>query len=139
MMSCMMYKSDEEREYEALSNLKGIQVRWERAKKATTDVKYVEELIFRDFVNHIRSLDTMWNYRLSIVKEAVSEASKTKKKERKNVSIIETYIKEDFFKDHAENIKIDKIVHGGYEDYYFVIYFKIYGNVHAIQIPTDKL
>ena len=48
------------------------------------------------------------------------------------------HIKEDFFKDHAENIKIDKIVHGGYEDYYFVIYFKIYGNVHAIQIPNRQ-
>lgn len=130
------FMSDEERKCEALSNLEEIKDRWDCAKKASAEVKYVEELIFRDFVQHIKSLDTVWNYRLSIIKEAVSEADKTRKKERKNISIIETYIKEEFFKDYNEDIKISKIAYGGYEDYYFIIYFKIHGNVHAIQIPN---
>jgi hypothetical protein len=98
----------------------------------------MENLIYRDFITHIKNLETIWNYRLSIIEEAASEADKTKKKERKNISVIEAYLKEDFLKTYADNIKITKIVHGGYEDYYYMIYFNIYGRLHAINIPNRR-
>ena len=136
MMSYMICKSDEEREYEALSNLKEVKDRWDSAKKSAAEAKYIENLIHKDFISHIRNLETIWNYRLSIIKDAVAEADKTKKKERKNVSIIEAYLKEDFIEEYTGDVKITKIVNGGYEDYYYMIYFNIYGLTYAIQIPN---
>jgi hypothetical protein len=118
-------------------NIEKINARWAEAKKNLEDAQYLERLIFTDYVNSIRSFKTTWDYRITAIENARSEIGKTKKKERENLSYIEKSIKEDFFE--SENWiepKITEIISGGYESYYWLIYFKICDIEYGIQIPV---
>lgn len=110
--------------------------RWVKAKQDLEDAKYLEHLISMDFVRTIKSTLTAWDYRVPMIKLAQNETDKKKKKERENLSYIEHQIKEDFFKDEDRfNIKIHNIVSGGFEGYYWQLYFNVNKEEYVISIP----
>ena len=114
-----------------------IKTRWKQATEALKDAQYLEQLIYADYVRTIKSFKTIWDYRISSIEKAISEVGKTKKKERENLSFIETSIKEDFFNDIADiNIKINKIVTCDYAAYAYQLYFDVRGTEFSIQIPV---
>jgi len=110
--------------------------RWVKAKHDLEDAKYIEHLIHCDYVRTVRNAKTVWDYRIPMIKAARPEIGKTKKKERENLSYIENTVKECFFKDNDRiNIKIHDIISGGYEGYYYELFFKVNKEEYAVQIP----
>jgi hypothetical protein len=118
----------------AINNVKS---RWVKARSDLEDAKYLESLIFRDFVGTVKKAKTVWDYRIPMLKAAQSEIGKKTKKERENLSYIESQIKDTFFKDENRfKVKIHNIVSGGYEGYYWQVHFKINKDNFIIQIPN---
>lgn len=115
--------------------------RWVKAKNDLEDAKYLERLIFCDYVRTVRNAKTVWDYRIPMIKAARDEIGKTKKKERENLSYIEHEVKNAFFKDNDNiKIKIHNIITGGYEGYYYELFFKVNKEEYAVQIPhRDQL
>ena len=113
-----------------------VKARLSNARAAVEDAKYVEQLIFSDYIRTIKSHKTTWDYRVPTIKAAREEIGKTKKKERANLSYVESSIKEDFFKEFDFDIKIHEIMQGGYEGYYWNLTFNIKDAEYTIQIPS---
>lgn len=133
-----IYDSDCDKE-DLSSSIEPIKRRWLQAKASLEDAKYIEQLIFSDYIRTIRSFKTTWDYCIPMIELAVQEVDKKKKKERENISFIEHKIKETFFEDEKRfDIKINKIISGGYESYHWQMYFVINNIEYAIQIPSRE-
>lgn len=131
--------ADEEKAAEQIkvNSIEKINYRWAEAKKRLEDAQYIERLVFADYVSSIRSFKTTWDYRTTAIENARSEIGKTKKKERENLSYLEKSLKEDFFANEAwVEPKVTDILSGGFEGYYWLIYFKICDVEYGIQIPV---
>ena len=121
-------------------NIELIESRWNKAKQDLEEAKYLERLIFRDYVQTIKSYKTIWDYRIPMIRQAQTEIDKKKKKERENISYIEYEIKETFFKDKDYfSIKIHSIISGGVEGYYWSLCFNINEEEYIIQIPSREM
>lgn len=117
-----------------------IRDRWVKAKHDLEDAQYIEQLVFHDFVRSVCNSKTVWDYRIPMIKAARDEIGKNKKKERANISYIEGEIKESFFKDDDRiDIKIHKIIQGGYEGYHWNLYFNIGKEEYCIIIPNREM
>jgi hypothetical protein len=124
---------------ETALNIEKLKARWKQAKAAVEDAKYLEKLIFCDYVKTIRSFKSTWDYRIPMIKAAQSETDKKKKSERKNLSYIESAIKEAFFETEDRfEIKIHEIMSGGFEGYYWDLHFKVSTDEFIIQIPSRE-
>lgn len=137
-MKCYDTKKDPATEINKVAN------RLKQAKRDTEDAKYIETLIFCDYVKTIKSFKTVWDYRIPMIKAAQSEIGKTKKKERENLSYIENTVVEEFLREN-DKIKVCDIIQGGYEGYFWQIYFnfmdgkKVLDKEYMIQIPNRDL
>ena len=131
-----MFNEERRENLNKIDNINRTKERWRRAKKDLEDAKYIEELIFHDYVRAVRSFSTTWDYRIPMIKHAQEEIGKKKKKERENLSYIEHMIKDDFFKDQDCAITVTQIISGGYEGYYWDFHFSIFGVEHILQIPS---
>ena len=122
-------------------NIELTKSRWLKAKHDLDEAKYIEQLVFSDYVRTIRQNLTTWDYRIPMIKAAQSEFDKKKKKERTNLTYIENSIKEDFFSDFTDRdkaLKLTAILSGGYESYYWSLQFTLYGAEYYIQIPARE-
>ena len=112
---------------------------WLKAKKDKEYAEYISDLVFSDYVATVRSCITAWDYRTKIVEAAQGEIGKKRKKERENLTIVETWIKEDFINSaDGLDIKIKEIIRYGFEDYALGVRFDIYGKTYEIQIPSRQ-
>ena len=128
------FEGPNESEIQQVNAINQAKAFWIQAKCEKEYADRIEKLTYLDYVNTIRSLPSMWEYRNQHIKDAQSEVDKKKKKERQNISYIEYAVKKDFFGDE-ENIKIDKIIQSGLETYGWNLYFTLYGVRYYIQIP----
>lgn len=121
---------------EEISNIKS---RWNRAKQDVKDAQYIERLIALDYLKTIKSFKTIWDYRIASIEKACTEVNNKKKKERENISYVESSIKEDFFEGLPVDIKIHQIISCGYEAYARQLCFNIYDEEYILQIPNRSL
>lgn len=116
--------------------------RWNEAKRKTEDAKYIEDLIFRDYVEKLSGYMSKWDYLITSIHTAIDEIGKKKKNERKNLTFIEESIYEDFFKnDEGFRIKIVEITHYGLEDSGHTIEFYTYPDdniIYSLFIPNRR-
>lgn len=113
--------------------------RWNKAKKDLEDAKYIEGLIYNDYIRSIKSYKTAWEYRIPTIKSALDELLITdKKKKRPNLDSLNTWIKEDFFPEINVEIKVNKIISYGYESYSWQLNFEVNGETLAICIPHKE-
>jgi hypothetical protein len=70
-----------------------------------------------------------------VIKEAQGQIGKKKKKEREQLSVLEEFIRDDFFNNN-NSFKITKIMSGGYESYYWNVELEGYGQTVSVQIPN---
>lgn len=121
--------------------LQGIKKRWLKAKADKADAEYLEQLILNDYVSNVRGCMTGWQFVIPYITSAIQEIGKKKKKERENLTFVEYKVHRDFFKgDERFKIKIDNIITGGFEGYYYNLVFSIDGKAYEINIPNrDKL
>ena len=97
--------------------------------------EYIKNLLFSDYVKKVRGNRSRYDYIEGTFKKAVTQIDKKKKKEREELSIIEEFVRDDFF-DNNYNFKITNIVSGGYEAYYWNVIFDGYGQTVCISIPN---
>lgn len=113
---------------------------WALKENPLEDAKYLERLIFNDYVSTVRNTRTIWDLYVPTIKAAQNEIGKKKKKERENLSFIENQIKETFFKDEDRfDIKIHNIISGGYEGYYWQLHFNVNNEEYSIEIPHREM
>lgn len=114
--------------------------RWIKAKHDLEDAKYIENLIHTDFIRSIRSYQTIWDYRLSIIKAAVDELAITDgRKKKPSLNCLNSWIKEDFFAEIDVDIKVNQIIPYGYEGYHWQMNFEINGETYSISVPNKKM
>ena len=97
--------------------------------------EYMKDLLFADYVRKVRCHQSRYDYIENIFKEAQSQIGKKKKKEREQLSVLEDFIRDDFFNNN-KSFKITRIISGGYDSYYWGIELEGYGQTVEITIPN---
>ena len=114
--------------------------RWIKAKHDLEDAKYIENLIYTDFIRSIRSYKTIWDYRLPTIKAAVDELKITDgRKKKPSLNCLNSWIKEDFFAEVDVDIKVNQIISYGYEGYHWQMDFEINGETYSISVPNRNM
>lgn len=119
-----------------VANLELVRARWLKAQHNLEEAKYLEKLIFNDYVRTIKNTKTAWDYHIPIIRKARLEIGKKKKKEKENLLYIERELKNTFFEDFDEEIKISEIIGGGFDCYYWAFTFMLNGVEYTIQVPA---
>ena len=96
--------------------------------------EYIKNLLFADYVGKVKRHQSRYDFIENVIKEAQSQVGKKKKKEREQLSILENFIREDFF-NGDNSFKITNIISGGYESYYYSVELEGYGQTVIISIP----
>lgn len=118
---------------------------WEQAKEDLEKATYLEQVIFSDYVRAIKSSRTSWDNYSTYFKEAVAELKDLNIKEHSTLTFIEKDLKNIFFRNIERDyeqfeFKINNIISGGYESYYWDIYFNFCDEEFVLSIPSrDKL
>lgn len=102
----------------------------EIVKRAT----YVQNLIFQDYLRKIRSHKSRYDY-IGFIKDAQAQIGKKKKTERKDLAMLESFIREDFLSNCSE-FKITKIISYGFDNYGWGIELEGLGQTIEIRIPV---
>jgi hypothetical protein len=97
--------------------------------------EYMKDLLFADYVRKVRNHKSRYDYIENVFKEAQKQVDKKKKKEREQLSVLEKFIRDDFFNNNS-NFKIVNIMSGGYESYYWGVEIEGYGQSIEISIPN---
>lgn len=85
--------------------------------------EYVKDLMFADYVEKVKRNRSRYDMFFNLFVDAQSQTGKKKKSERKELAMLEGFLREDFFNDD-KRFKVDHLVRGGYEGYYWDVYFK---------------
>lgn len=113
--------------------------RYKQQKTVVRDAEYIEELLFIDYVNKCTKNKNRYDWLSECVKKAFDQQSKETKAEKESFYMIENMIREDFF-NGDKSAKIDRIVSGGYEGYYYSFEINYKKIVFVIAIPVlDKI
>ena len=96
--------------------------------------EYVKNLMFADYVQRIRNNRSRYDYIESVFKMAQDQIGKKKKKEREQLSTIESFVKKDFLS-NSNLFKLTGLISGGYEGYYWNVQFEGFGETFYISIP----
>ena len=96
--------------------------------------EYIKSLLFADYVGKVKRHQSRYDFIENVIKEAQSQVGKKKKKEREQLSVLEEFIKHDFF-NGDNSFKITNIISGGYESYYYSVELEGYGQTVIISIP----
>lgn len=99
--------------------------------------EYMRDLLFADYVRKVKCHKSRYDYIENVFKEAQGQIGKKKKKERKQLSVIEQFVRDDFFNNNT-NFKIVNIISGGYEGYYWNVEFEYCGHKICISIPNTN-
>lgn len=96
--------------------------------------EYIKNLLFADYVGKVKRHQSRYDFIENVIKEAQSQVGKKKKKEREQLSVLENFIRKDFF-NGDNSFKITHITSGGYESYYYSVELEGYGQTVIISIP----
>ena len=96
--------------------------------------EYIKNLLFADYVGKVKRHQSRYDFIENVIKEAQSQVGKKKKKEREQLSVLENFIREDFF-NGDNSFKITHITIGGYESYYYSVELEGYRQTVIISIP----
>ena len=97
--------------------------------------KYIENLLFADFVKKVKKNISRYDLMENIFKEAQKQVDKKKKKEREQLLALEEFMQHDFF-DSSSRFKITSIISGGFENYNWNVEFEGFGETICISIPN---
>lgn len=97
--------------------------------------EYIKNLLFADYVRKVRSHRSRYDLMKNIFTDARGQIDKKKKKEREQLSVLESFIREDFL-NGSKDFKLTNIMSGGYEGYYWSVEFEGYGQTFYISIPN---
>lgn len=130
-----MYDFYDYKKEDPIADIEYVRGMYESQVHKVNQEKYMRDLLFFDYVRKVRSHKSRYDYMENIFKEAQNQIGKKKKKEREQLSVLEEFIRDDFFNDD-KSFKITKIISGGYEHYYWHIEIEGYGHAVKVIIPN---
>lgn len=98
--------------------------------------EYIKNLLLADYVKQIKSHRSRYDL-IDIFPDAQKQIGKRLKRERQQLEVLESFIREDFF-GYNNSFKIVRIMSGGYEGYYWSVELSGYGQTVVIEIPVMK-
>ena len=84
--------------------------------------EYLKNLAFADYVATVKRNKSRYDMFPKLFVAAWGQAKEKKKSERKDLSVLEEFLREDFF-NGDKRFKVDHLVCGGYAHYYWDVYF----------------
>ena len=130
-----MYNFYDDENQNFLKDIEYVKGMYEAQVSKVKQEEYMKDLLFLDYVRKVRSHKSRYDYIENVFKEAQSQIGKKKKKEREQLSVLEEFIRDDFFNNN-KSFKITRIISGGYEGYYWGIELEGYGQTVEIIIPN---
>lgn len=121
------------------SHIKKAEEVYRAQKKKVETEKYVEQVLFRNFVDTVKSNISHYDFMYEMISKAGSEISiqKKLKKDRENINTLTSIIIDDFL-NKDKSFEITKIVGCGYETYAWSIHMNGYDTNFRIGIPVMK-
>ena len=104
-------------------------------KAQVEKAKYLENLLFKNFVNQIKSISSKYEH-IPFTKAQDELTIKDKRKSKPTLKLLKNFLAEDFF--NGENIEIISIIRMGNEAYAWEIEFQICGLTYYLKIPQYK-
>ena len=130
-----MYNFYDDENQNFLKDIEYVKGMYEAQVSKVKQEEYMKDLLFLDYVRKVRSHKSRYDYIENVFKEAQGQVGKKKKKEREQLSVLEEFIRDDFFNNN-KSFKITRIISGGYEGYYWGIELEGYGQTVEIIIPN---
>ena len=130
-----MYNFYDDENQSFIKDIEYVKGMYEAQVNKVKQEEYMKDLLFADYVRKVRNHKSRYDYIENVFKEAISQVSKKKKKEREQLTVIEEFIRDDFFNDD-KSFKITKIISGGYDSYYWGIELDGCGQTVEIIIPN---
>ena len=96
---------------------------------------YIKDLLYADYVAKVKSNRSRYDMFSKLFYDAQKQVDKKKKSERKELALLEGFIREDFLNDD-KNFKLTGMIMGGYEGYYWNIEFEFHDKKFYISIPA---
>jgi signal transduction histidine kinase len=130
-----MYNWYDSREENLVEEIEYVKSMYDTQALKVKQEEYVKNLMFADYVQRVKSNKSRYDYLGSVLKAAQEQIGKKKKKEREQLSTIESFMRDDFL-NNDNSFKITKIIIGGYEGYYWSVEFEGRGQTFSITIPV---
>ena len=130
-----MYNFYDDENQNFLKDIEYVRGLYESQVHKVKQEEYMKDLLFFDYVRKVRSHKSRYDYIENIFKEAQGQIGKKKKKEREQLSVIEQFVRDDFFNNN-NSFKVTNIISGGYEGYYWSVELEGYGQTVIITIPN---
>ena len=132
-----MYNFYDDESQSFIKDIEYVRGMYEAQVQKVKQEEYMKDLLFADYVRKVRCHKSRYDYIENIFKEAQKQVDKKKKKEREQLSVIEQFVRDDFFNSNT-NFKIVNIISGGYEGYYWNVEFEYCGHKICISIPNTN-
>lgn len=130
-----MYNFYDDEKQNFLNDIEYVKGLYELQVNKVKQEECVKDLLFADYVRKVRSHKSRYDYIENVFQEAQSQIGKKKKKKREQLSVVEDFVREDFF-NNDKNFKIIKIISGGFEGYYWSVELEGYRQSVYIVIPN---
>lgn len=131
-----IYTSDDTEEKLIVSGIETAKSRYLSKKKQVEEEKYIERLLFEDYVRSVKCHKNTYDYMQDIIEKAFFEQNEKYKKDRTNFEFLKEKIKSDFF--NGNKIDIKNITCGGYDGYYYRVEFYFENQNLALCLPIVK-
>lgn len=132
-----MYDFYEYMEKDPIAEIEYVKGMYDAQVHKVKQEKYMRDLLFADYVKRVKANVSRYDYMGDLFKDAQSQTGNKKKSERKNVTILENFIKEDFF-NKSNDFKLTKIITCGYEAYGYNVEFEFNGQTIYVGIPIMR-
>ena len=103
-----MYNFYDDENQNFLRDIEYVKGMYEAQVSKVKQEEYMKDLLFADYVRKVRCHKSRYDYIENIFKEAQSQIGKKKKKEREQLSVLEEFIRDDFF--NNKSFKITRII-----------------------------
>lgn len=130
-----MYDFYDYKEKNPIADIEYVRGMYEAQVHKVKQEEYMKDLLFADYVKKVRSNTSRYDYIENVFKEARNQIDKKKKKEREQLTTIESFVRDDFL-DGNKTFNLTGIMSGGYEGYYWGVEFEGWGYTFRIEIPN---
>ena len=97
--------------------------------------EYIKDLLFADYVDKVKANRSRYDMFTKLFRDAQKQIDKKKKSERKELALLLDFVKEDFLS-NDDRFELISMISGGYEGYYWDLYFKLDEQEFYISIPV---
>lgn len=99
--------------------------------------EYIKNALLQNYVDQIREWKCRYDMATNIIAKAQGEVGERLKKDRPNLETVKRWLMEDFL-NNDKSFKLEHIISGGYEGYYWRFEFSRNGKGCYIEIPVKN-